>query len=265
MGIIVSQITSITIVYSTDCSGADQRNYQSSSSLAFVWGIHRWLVNSPHKGPVTRKMLQFGDVVMKNARRVSGGLTMQLTHWFLCYCWVFLLTALKPHVTNLWSVPPESKPRVNGATPSATSRSQPLSRPRSAIVFPSPYSNPCLLVRTKESRLRLCGRGFTISHQGTTKMAAILLTTFPTAFSFKKNGILAQISLKLFSTDKIYNKSVSIKVMAYFQIETDSTPVHCRMYIPQWVITLRRYDHYLADKIFTCIFFNENSRILFQI
>ena len=27
-------------------------------------GIHRWLVNSPHKGPVTRKMFPFDDVIM---------------------------------------------------------------------------------------------------------------------------------------------------------------------------------------------------------
>ena len=48
------QITSPTIVYSTVYSGADQRKHQSSASLAFVRGIHRWPVNSPHKGPVTR-------------------------------------------------------------------------------------------------------------------------------------------------------------------------------------------------------------------
>ena len=41
--------------YSTVCSGADQRKHQSSASLAFVRGIHRSPVNSPHKGPVTRK------------------------------------------------------------------------------------------------------------------------------------------------------------------------------------------------------------------
>ena len=28
-------------------------------------GIHRWPVNSPHKGPVTRKMFPFDDVIMK--------------------------------------------------------------------------------------------------------------------------------------------------------------------------------------------------------
>ena len=41
MGTMSSQITSLTIVYSTVYSGADQRKHQSSASLAFVWGIHR--------------------------------------------------------------------------------------------------------------------------------------------------------------------------------------------------------------------------------
>ena len=33
----------LTIVYSTIYSGADQNKHQSSASLAFVWGIHRWI------------------------------------------------------------------------------------------------------------------------------------------------------------------------------------------------------------------------------
>ena len=64
MGAMSSQITSLTIVYSIVHSGADQRKHQSSASLAFVRGIHRWPVNSPHKGPVTRKMFPFDDVIM---------------------------------------------------------------------------------------------------------------------------------------------------------------------------------------------------------
>ena len=60
-----SQITSLTIVYSTVYSGADQRKHQSSASLSFVRGIHRWPVNSPHKGPVTWKMFPFNDVIME--------------------------------------------------------------------------------------------------------------------------------------------------------------------------------------------------------
>ena len=59
-----SQITSLTVVYSTVHAGADQRKHQSSASLAFVRWIHLWPVNSPHKGPVTRKMFPFDDAIM---------------------------------------------------------------------------------------------------------------------------------------------------------------------------------------------------------
>ena len=69
MGTVASQITSLTIVYSTVYSGADQRKHQSSASLAFARGIHRWPVNSPHKRPVTRKMFPFDDVIMVIKKR----------------------------------------------------------------------------------------------------------------------------------------------------------------------------------------------------
>ena len=59
------QITSLMILYSTVYSDADQRKHQSSTSLAFLRGIHRGPVNSPHKLPVTRKMLPFDDVIMR--------------------------------------------------------------------------------------------------------------------------------------------------------------------------------------------------------
>ena len=59
-----SQITSLTIVNSSVYSGADQIKDQSSAWLAFVRGIHRWPVNYTHKGPVTRKMYPFYDVIM---------------------------------------------------------------------------------------------------------------------------------------------------------------------------------------------------------
>ena len=64
MDAIASQITSLAIVYSIVYSDADQRKHQSSASLAFVRGIHRGPVNSPHKWPVTRKMFPFDDVIM---------------------------------------------------------------------------------------------------------------------------------------------------------------------------------------------------------
>ena len=66
MSAMASQITSLTIVYSTVYSGADQRKHQSPASLAFVSGVHRWPVNSPHKGPVTRKMFPFDHVIMSH-------------------------------------------------------------------------------------------------------------------------------------------------------------------------------------------------------
>ena len=64
MGSMGSKITSRTIVYSAVYSGADQRKHHSSVSLAFVRGINRGPVNSLHKGPVTRKMFPFDDVIM---------------------------------------------------------------------------------------------------------------------------------------------------------------------------------------------------------
>ena len=64
MGAMASQITSLTIVYSTVHSGADQRKHQSSASQAFEWGIHQSPVNSPHKWPVTQKMFPFDDGFM---------------------------------------------------------------------------------------------------------------------------------------------------------------------------------------------------------
>ena len=59
-----SQITSLTIAYSTVYLDADKKEHQSSASLACVREIHREPVNSPHKGPVTQKMFPFDDVIM---------------------------------------------------------------------------------------------------------------------------------------------------------------------------------------------------------
>ena len=66
MSAMASQITSFTIVNSTFYSSADLRKHQNSASLAFVTGIHRWPGNCPHKGPVTRKIFPFDDVIMSN-------------------------------------------------------------------------------------------------------------------------------------------------------------------------------------------------------
>ena len=76
MSAMVFQITKLIIVYSAVYLSADQRKYQSSTSLAFVRGIHRWPVNSPHKGPVTRKMFSFDDVIMFVVKRRTWNLTI---------------------------------------------------------------------------------------------------------------------------------------------------------------------------------------------
>ena len=69
MNVMASQITSLTIVYSSVFSGAVQTKHQSSASLTFVGGIHLWAVNSPHKGPETRKMFPCDDVIIKQTQR----------------------------------------------------------------------------------------------------------------------------------------------------------------------------------------------------
>ena len=72
MGAMASQITSLTIVYSTVYSDADQIKHQSSASLAFVQEIHRWPVNSLHKWPVTLKMFSFDDVIMNMLKNLEN-------------------------------------------------------------------------------------------------------------------------------------------------------------------------------------------------
>ena len=76
MGVMASQITNLPIGYSTVYLVADQRKHQSSASLAFVRGIHRSQVNSPHKRPVMRKMFPFDDVIMMAAN---------VRPWLLCW------------------------------------------------------------------------------------------------------------------------------------------------------------------------------------
>ena len=64
MNEIASRLTSVSMVYSTVCSGADQRKHKRSVPLALVRGSYRWPMNSPHKGPVTRKIFPLDDVIM---------------------------------------------------------------------------------------------------------------------------------------------------------------------------------------------------------
>ena len=120
MSAIASQITSLTIVYSIVYSDADQRKHQSSASLAFVWGIHRGPVNSPHKGPVTRKMFPFDDVIMhidwllipvrgmfrfkSCIRRVVVPLMNGMFNWDCCWPWDTRSQDISSRGTDLFPV-----------------------------------------------------------------------------------------------------------------------------------------------------------------
>ena len=97
MRMMVSQMTNFTIVNSIVCSGADQRKYQSSTSLAFVRGIHCWPVNSLHKGPVTRKMVPFDDVIMW-----WPVFCLTLCN-YLNQCWFILTSALGNKCQQNWN------------------------------------------------------------------------------------------------------------------------------------------------------------------
>ena len=105
--------TSLTVVYSTVYWRSDQRTHQSSTSLAFLRGMHRWPVTSPHKWPVTRKMFPFHDVIMSydkfNRTNINGLLWKMSTpklHQFIILRFLFLYfrQQLKPskHFFQEW-------------------------------------------------------------------------------------------------------------------------------------------------------------------
>ena len=101
-----SQITSLTIVYSTVYSGGDQRKHQSSVSLAFVRGIDRSPVNSPNKGPVTRKMFPFDDVIMSPLTMILALLIKSTRIWKLdredSILWLTDMRHAQYHMTGLY-------------------------------------------------------------------------------------------------------------------------------------------------------------------
>ena len=78
MGAMASKITILTIVYSTVYSSTDDRKHQSPASLAFVRVIHRWPLNSPYKGPVTRKMFPFDGAIMIHCYQSNNETTLNI-------------------------------------------------------------------------------------------------------------------------------------------------------------------------------------------
>ena len=126
-----SQITGISIVGSTICSSADQRKHQSSTSLAFVTGIHQLLVESSHKGPVTHFYLMMsscarflgmgtirnGEVTGEDHRKVNTGLNNSWTFsnsspsnplpkqvLIISRVWPFCLTLILSFISIFWSL-----------------------------------------------------------------------------------------------------------------------------------------------------------------
>ena len=108
MGAIVSQITSLTIVYSTVYSDTDQRKHQSSTSLAFVREIHWGPINSSHKLSVTREMFPLVDVIMRIAHGLIFSMGSEFVKNILQYLWgTSELTTLKTtcQITYEFAVP----------------------------------------------------------------------------------------------------------------------------------------------------------------
>ena len=106
MSAVASQITSLTIVYSTVDSGAYHIKHQSSASRAFARGIHRWPVNSPHKGPGTWKMFPFDGVIMywihhkKEALSTSLAFSDPLSKCSNAHFWYFFVDSLNKLLNN---------------------------------------------------------------------------------------------------------------------------------------------------------------------
>ena len=70
MGAMASQITSVSIVCSTDCSGADQREHLTSKLRVTGLCEENSPVTGPAQGPGTRKMFPFDDVIMYPLQRI---------------------------------------------------------------------------------------------------------------------------------------------------------------------------------------------------
>ena len=93
MSAMASQNIILTIVYSTVIQ-AQIKKHKKSASLAFVRGIHGWLVNSPQKGPVTRKMFPFIDVIMF-CMNICSYITVYLAFsrkFWNCFQWIWTQT-----------------------------------------------------------------------------------------------------------------------------------------------------------------------------
>ena len=120
IGAKASQITSVTIVYSTVYSGADQRKHHSSASLAFVrqmasyaenisiWRRHHELgeTNIYQEHNYMRILCHCEKAMVTYGRVSKNFLTIVLSGWWLC-CQTIRSKFLKFYLTNIdviWNV-----------------------------------------------------------------------------------------------------------------------------------------------------------------
>ena len=115
MTTMASQITSLTVVYSTVYSDANQRKHQSSASLAFAWGIHRdrWIPRT--KGQLRGKcfhlmtsscssvvlvdsLFQIGFCFVGMVQTARKGVTI---HFPVASCCVRMSSNIFLHISNI--------------------------------------------------------------------------------------------------------------------------------------------------------------------
>ena len=65
MVVIASQITNLRLFFQPFIQRQVKENIKAPRNMAFVRGLPRGPVNSPHIWPVTRKMFLFDDVIME--------------------------------------------------------------------------------------------------------------------------------------------------------------------------------------------------------
>ena len=99
MGEMASQVTSLTIVYSTVYSGADQRKHQCSASLAVVQGIHRWPVNSLHIG---QQLVKCFHLMTSSCNMINIPRKMLMAH--VLQCLVDFTHILLGYLTGIWDI-----------------------------------------------------------------------------------------------------------------------------------------------------------------
>ena len=81
MNAIALQIIGVSIVCSSVFFRRRSKKHQSSALLAFVSGIHQWPMDSPHRGPVTRKMFPFDDIIMIISDAPPGNIALKRASW----------------------------------------------------------------------------------------------------------------------------------------------------------------------------------------